>query len=229
MRLLRPEILVAALGLVAAPTAHATDTVIANATGIRFPGDEYAYGGALTLQHAGVAGGVLFGLNSTRFPIGTLTDFDADAYRVMGRWAVTAGGSLGRAAAGPNVNTLQKAHLLLDYQVDTKWTVHAGDTYVHLARVEGQLLNASAEYRLAEGWSFKAGGGCAITGIVDGRTGYDPAALGQISVVSRLLQLYSGASIPIGKTSLLLGLDTLDLEGRARQSLRIGFSRPITP
>jgi hypothetical protein len=66
-------------------------------------------------------------------------------------------------------------------------------------------------------------------GVIIGRTGYDPATLGQTANVERLLQLYAGATIPVRGSTLSVGVDSISLESSSRQTLRIGVTQPIRP
>jgi hypothetical protein len=237
--------------LVAAAGSHATDALTGNVSGTQFPGNQAGYSGGLAYQHAGDEGGVTVGATANVFPGATLDVADVDAYRVFGKWSATVGGSVGRTGGDTPAATLTKARVEFDIQPDVQWSLHAGDQYIHLENVEGQLVSASAEYKPLPRWGLKAGGGYAVSGtladrygnvevdwygpahvylgVVDGRTGYDPLTFGQFSVVRRIFETYAGASVPIGRGSLLLGAEGVDLAGARRQTLRIGYRQPIGP
>ncbi len=230
--------------------AVAADIVSGSAFGERFPGDESAYGGTLSFQHSADSGGMLFSLSDTKFPIGSLSVVDVDGYRH--EWEhvfVSVGASLGDSVAEAHSSTLYKARLNLDYQVSTDWTLRAGDQFIDLDTIHGQLMNAGAVYRVTPTWSVNVAGGYGLSGtlgdrygqlafdwfgpwhafggIILGQTGYDPGTLRQTSSISRLLQLYVDASIPVARGNLTVGIDTLNLEGASRQTIRVGFAAPV--
>lgn len=232
--------------------AYADDTVISNVAGTHFGGDGNEGAVGLTWQHTLDRGGLLFGLNGSEFPVGSLTEVDVDAYAVSSaRLSLTGGVSIGEAAGTTQSNTLYKARIYLDSPLGAAWLVHAGYQYIDLDVIHGNLLTASVEFRPIAVWGIKAGAGYdahgsfldrhgtveinwygpqrLFAGVVLGRTGYDPAALGQISVEERLAQIYLGASVPVALGVLTLGVDTLSLEGASRQTVRIGLVQPIRP
>jgi hypothetical protein len=235
------------------PLAQATDTISGSAFVTRY--DAYAwtgYGGTLGYQHASDMGGVIVALSDTRFPVGTLAVVDIDGYRH--EWEhvwLSVGGSLGNAATGNQSSTLYKARIAADAQLDPQWVVHLADQFIDLDTIHGHLMTTGAEYRPTPLWGVNVAGGYGVSGtladrygqlvlnwygkdhlyggLVLGRTGYDPANLGEIAVVRRLFQAYTGAAIPVGHAVLTLALDTLNLEGASRQTLRVGFIKQIDP
>jgi hypothetical protein len=238
--------------LLLAPIAHGADILFGSVFGTHFPGNEAGYGGALTWQRTLDAGGFLLGASDSIYPIGTLSEGDVDTYyRASTHLTVNAGFSVGAAWNGTSPSTLYKGRLSVDSQLNPLWTVHAGYQYIDLDLIHVNLATSSVEYRPVPAWVVKAGGGYSIdgsvadrygnaeidwfgkqrffAGVVLGRTGYDPANLGQVALIERMFQLYTGAAVPIVAGTLNIGLDTLSLEGSARQTLRIGFTQTIKP
>lgn len=235
---------------------NASDTVIGGVSGTNFSGSSFnqgTFGGiSLGLQHGMEHGGYLVGVSETDFPIGSLSEVDFDAYRVESpRLSVTAGASVGEAAAGSQSDVLYKARFSIDSQIDPMWSLHGGYQYIDLNAIHGNLIAATVEVRPLPLLGFKVGG-CddvggtvadrygsmeinwygkqhLVAGLIIGRTGYDPASLGEVAVVERLFQLYLGASVPMRVGMIAIGVDTLRLEDSARQTLRIGLSEPIKP
>jgi hypothetical protein len=244
-----PALLLGLAGVAAAPAA---DTVIADFFDTRFPQNWYGYGGSLTVVHSEPGGGVVVAATDTQVPVGSLFVVDVDAYRLQtGRLTVSAGLSVGDAKSPTTSDSLYKARISADLQLDSHWFVHAGDQYVDLNAIRGQLASGSAEYRPSPQWGVKLGGGYSISGtladryaetalhwygttpmyggLVVGRTGYDPANLGLISVVRQLRQEYVGAGIPLRRWTLNLEADNLTLNGQSRQTVHIGVTRAIRP
>jgi hypothetical protein len=243
--------LAALIGLAGA--AHASDMMTGNVTGTRFSGGDGTFGGiGLTYEHATESAGVLVGLSGTDFPVGSLTELDLDAFKILSpRLTVSGGASYGSAATLDRTDNLYKTRLTADFKVDQALTLHANYQYIDLDLIHGNLAAGSVEYRPSQSFGIKAGGGFQIGGTIDahygqteidwygperiygglvmGRTGYDPATLGETAVEERLFQIYLGTSIPIRRTILTLGFDWLSLESSARQTLRIGLTEPIPP
>jgi hypothetical protein len=239
--------------MLAAAAAHGADTIYGSVLGTHFPGNQGSFGGmALAVQHAGSQGGVVVGLSDTDFPDGSLSECDVDAYRVTGSgWSVTGGASLGQAVSDTETSTLYKARVYADGRLDSSWWAHVGYQYIDLDVIHGQILTPGIEYRPDARWGLKVGGGYApggtlagyyetveldrylpqhlFAGLILGRTGYDPATLGQVSVVQRLFQAYAGASFPMARGTLTVGLESIDLEGAWRQTLRLGITQPLRP
>jgi hypothetical protein len=255
MRWLRVRSWLAALtGCVVCGAACGSDTVIGSVSGTRFSGGDGTFGGVgLTYEHGIGSAGFLFTASRTDFPIGSLTEFDVDAFKTLSpQLTLTAGASLGDASTPGRSDTLYKARLSADSQLGA-WTLHAGYQYIALDLIHGNLVSSTVEYRTFPALGVKIGGGYHLGGtvadrygqteinwygagveriyggVVVGRTGYDPASLGETAVVERLFQLYAGAAIPIRRAVLTLGLDSLSLESSARQTLRIGLTEPINP
>jgi hypothetical protein len=246
--------LVGLLGCLIFPVAYAADTVIGSVSTTRFSGGDGTLGGAvLAFEHATNDDGILMTGSRTVFPIGTLSEVDADVFKsLMCHVAVSGGASLGEASTSNLSEVLYKARFSLDSRWNSPWSLHAGYQYIDLDVVHGSLLSSTVEYRATPaGLGVKIGGGSHIGGtvadryaqaefnwyqrerfyggVIIGRTGYDPANLGQTANVERLLQLYAGATIPIRGSTLSLGLDTLSLENSSRQTFRIGVIQPIRP
>ena len=210
-------------------------------------GESFAY------QHASDNGGAIIALNNTEFPIGTLKFADLDAYRH--EWDhvwVSVGGTIGVAEVpGSPSSTLYKVRAAVDTQFDPQWVTHLADQFIDLDQIHGHLMTTGVEYRPTPQWGINVAGGYGLSGtladrygqlvlnwygkdhlyggLVLGQTGYDPANLGEIAVVRRLFQAYTGAAIPVGHAVLTLALDTLNLEGASRQTLRVGFIKQIDP
>lgn len=246
----RFNLTVFAAAAIAAVSSHAADTVIGSAFGTRFQGGQYAYGASLALQHPWNQGGFVFGWNYSEFPIGSLSELDLDIYRTeSARLSATAGVSVGEAIAGAQTNVLYKARFSIDSQFDPEWAIHAGYQYIDLNVIHGNLASASIEYRPVPHLGIKAGGGRDLTGtdaerygnleinwygstrlfggVILGRTGYDPASLGDSSAVQRLFQFYACAAVPTKAGTLTIGVDSLSLERDSRQTIRLGFTSPI--
>jgi hypothetical protein len=238
--------------------AQASDTVSGSVFSTRYDTYDWTgYGGSLGYQHASDAGGVIVVLNDTAYPIGTLKVVDLDAYRH--EWEhvwVSAGGSLGDAEVpGSPSSTLYKARVAVDTQFDPRWVTHLADQFIELDQIRGHLMTTGLEYRPTPQWGVKLGGGYAVSGtladrygqaalswygvenfyggVILGRTGYDPSRLGEVGAIRREFQVYTGAALPLGTApqhaTLTLAADTLSIEGVARQTLRIGFIKPIRP
>lgn len=214
-------------------------------------------GESLAYQHASDDGGVIIALNNTEFPVGALRFADLDAYRH--EWEhvwISAGGTIGETSIpGTPSSTLYKVRVAVDTQFDPQWVTHLGDQFIDLDQIHGHLATTSLEYRPEPRWGVKLGGGYAISGtladrygqvglnwygvqnfyggLILGRTGYDPARLGEIAAVRREFQAYAGAALPLGSApqhaTLTVAADSLSIEGVARQTLRLGFIKPIRP
>lgn len=188
----------------------------------------------------------------TQAPAGALVVGDIDAYRIeTAHFTFTGGASFGEATSGSTSNNLYKARVAVDLKIDSAWSVRLADQYLDFNIIHGHVLNSAVEYRPAPLWGVAVSGGYAVTGtvadrygqiavnwygtqhlfagVIVGRTGYDPATLGETAVVRRLAQVYLGAGIPLPLGTLTLGADTLNLAGAARDTLRVGFIRPISP
>jgi hypothetical protein len=245
-----PKCVALAILLASAGTARGADALIGSVYDTHFDGNFYALGGSLAWQHTFTGGGWLAGYSNTGYPIGTLNEGDVDVYRTFrGPITLNAGLSLGEATTVTRSSTLYKARTSVDVSVNPTWTAHAGVQYVDLYLIHGNLITASLECRLTQAWMVKAGAGVdangtvgarygtfeidwlrrerLYAGIVLGRTGYDPAHLGDTTFEERLLEIYAGAALPISTATLTVGLDTLSLEGVPRQTLRIGLVEPI--
>ncbi len=231
-------------------SVHADDSVLSDVFGIRFPGAQYAYGGSLSLKHVTSSGGVVAGFSDTQFPVGSLAVADVDVYRhETEHFYFSAGASLGDANTGSHSDILYKARLSVDAQIDPRWLVRMGDQFIDLNVIHGHLLTGGVQYRPTPKWGIDVSGGYGLSGtladrygqlalnwygtdrlyggVVIGRTGYDPANLGEVAAIRRLFQVYGGASIPIARGSLTLGFDSLSLDGAPRQTLRIGVVEPF--
>ena len=214
-------------------------------------GESFAY------QHASDAGGVIVALNNTEFPVGTLKFADLDAYRH--EWEhvwISAGGTIGVAEIpGTPSSTLYKLRVAVDTQFDPQWVTHLADQFIDLDQIHGHLMTTGVEYRPTPQWGVTAAGGYALSGtladrygqvalsyygvdhfyggLILGRTGYDPARLGEVAAVRREFQAYAGAALPLGHGTrapiLTLAADTLSIEGVARQTLRVGIIKQINP
>jgi hypothetical protein len=251
MRLVRSELVAFAVLLAGTGLARATDTLIGSVYGTHFAGDYYALGGSFAWQRTFTDGGFVIGFGNTGFPLGTLSEGDVDVYRTLpGSVTINGGVSLGEATTAVRSNTLYKARMSIDAALDSTWTIHAGYQYVDLYLIHGDLLAAGAECRLTQTWTLKAAGGLdahgtvgarygsvelgwlqrqrLYAGVVVGRTGYDPAHLGEVTFEERLFQIYVGGAIPVHTATLTIALDTLSLGGAARQTLRIGLAQPIS-
>lgn len=244
--------------LASAFPAQASDTISGSAFSTRYDAYDWTgYGGSLSYQHASDMGGVIVTLNDTAYPIGSLKVVDLDAYRH--EWDhvfISAGGSVGEALVpGAPSSTLYKAHLAVDTQFDPRWVTHLADQYIDLDQIHGHLMTTGVEYRPTPEWGVNVAGGYALSGtladrygqlalnwygvehlyggLVLGRTGYDPAELGEVGAIRREFQAYVGAALPLGSgpyhPTLTIAADTLSIEGVARQTLRIGFVQPIKP
>lgn len=188
----------------------------------------------------------------TTAPVGSLVVGDIDAYRIeTAHLTFTGGASFGSASSGSTSNDLYKARVAVDSKIDTAWSVRLADQYIDFNVIHGHVLSSAVEYRPAPLWAVAVSGGYAISGtaadrygqlavnwygsehlfagVIAGRTGYDPATLGETSVVRRLSQVYVGAGIPVPLGTLTFGADTLNLAGVSRETLRVGFIRPILP
>jgi hypothetical protein len=214
-------------------------------------------GESLAYQHSSDDGGVIIALNNTEFPVGALRFADLDAYRH--EWEhvwISAGGTIGETSIpGAPSSTLYKVRVAVDTQFDPQWVTHLGDQFIDLDQIHGHLATTSVEYRPTPQWGVKLGGGYALSGtladrygqvglnwygvdnvyggLILGRTGYDPSRLGEIAAVRREFQAYAGTALPLGTSpqhaTLTLSADSLSIEGIARQTLRIGFIKPIRP
>jgi hypothetical protein len=238
--------------------AQASDTISGSVFGTRYDSYHWSgYGGSLGYQHASDLGGVIVTLNDTEYPVGSLKVVDLDAYRH--EWDhvwISAGASIGDALIdGSPSSTLYKAHVAVDTQFDPRWVTHLADQFIDLDQVHGHLMTSGVEYRPTPRWGVNVAGGYALSGtladrygqlalnwygvehlyggVVLGRTGYDPARLGEVGAVRREFQVYAGAALPLGSApqhaTLTLAADTLSVEGVARQTLRIGFIKPVRP
>jgi len=241
-----------------APLVQASDTLSGSVFGTRY--DAYSwdgYGGSLAYQHASDMGGVIVTLNDTEYPTGTLKVVDLDGYRH--EWEhvwISAGGSIGDASlTGSPSSTLYKAHVAVDTQFDPQWVTHLADQFIDLDQIHGHLMTTGVEYRPTPLWGVNLAGGYAVSGtladrygqvvlnwygvehfyggLVLGRTGYDPARLGEVGAVRREFQAYAGAALPLGHAAgapiLTLAADTLSIEGVSRQTLRVGIIKQINP
>jgi len=249
---LRKRILACCAALSCFHMVYASDTISGSILGSRFPGNEASYGGGLTYQHASDTGGVLLGIGDTKFPVGSLAVVDVDAYRhQFEHFWFTAGASLGDAQADDHSSTLYKVRLAMDTRIDPQWSARLADQFIDLDMIHGHLMTAGAEYRVTPLWGLGVSGGYSLSGtladrygqvsvnwygrqhtyggIVLGRTGYDPANLGETAAIRRLFQVYAGTNIPVGHAIVTLAADTLNLEGATRQTLRIGIIEPINP
>jgi hypothetical protein len=252
------KFLTAALVLASVCPVQASDTISGSGFTTRYDAYDWTgYGGSLAYQHASDLGGVIGTLNDTEYPTGSLKVVDLDGYRH--EWDhvwISAGGSIGDAViTGAPSSTLYKAHLAVDTQFNPQWLTHLADQFIDLDQIHGHLMTTGVEYRPTPRWGVNVAGGYALSGtladrygqlalswygvehfyggLVLGRTGYDPARLGEIGAVRREFQAYTGASVPLGAgpyhPTLTLAADTLSIEGLARQTLRIGFIQPIKP
>jgi hypothetical protein len=241
------------LVIISTSAAQGATTVTGDGAVTRFPGGDDAYSGSLTLLQTTQNGGFLLGLSDTRFPIGKLAVGDVDVYRSLNATFIVSGGlSLGEADTGvAHDSTLYKARLALDARIDAKWSVRVSDQYIDLDTVHGHLATLGTEYRPTPKWGIDLTGGYALSGtlpdrygqlvvnwfgaehlysgVVFGRTGYDPADLGLTPAIRRLFEVYAGASMPVPHGTLTVSVDATNLEGQLRQTLRVGFMEPIKP
>jgi hypothetical protein len=239
--------------LMVANVAHATDTLIGGIQGTHFPGEELGgYAVDLTWQHSGTNGGLLLGATDTKVPEGSLQVLDLDGYRLQWQHLSLSGGmSLGDAQTRNGSNLLYKARLAADSQINPNWSVRLADQYIDLNLLHGQLMDAAVEFRPTPHWGIRLAGGYSVSGtladrygqavlnwygathifggIVAGRTGFDPATLGENAAVRQLREGYAGAALPMHWGSLNLSVDVLSLDGASRETLRLGFSIPLKP
>jgi len=247
---------IALLLAVAAFSAHASDTISGSGFATRYDAYDWTgYGGSLSYQHASDNGGAIITLNDTEYPVGSLKVVDLDGYRHQ--WDhvwISAGGSIGDAVTtGSPSSTLYKVHVAVDTQFNVQWTTHLADQFIDLDQIHGHLMSAGVEFHPTPQWGLNVAGGYALSGtladrygqvalnwygvehfyggLVLGRTGYDPARLGEIGAVRREFQAYVGAAIPLGHKplhpTLTLAADTLSIEGVSRQTFRLGIIVPI--
>jgi hypothetical protein len=231
--------------------SRGADIVIADLGATRYPGNEDGYSGSLTLQQSGENGGVLLGAGKMTVPAGSLVTGNLDGYRIESKQVtLSAGLSIGDATTDARAISLYKARLAVDVQVNPSWSIRAADQYVDFDVIHGQVMSIGGEYRVDPRWGVKCAAGYALggtaadrygeiavhwygpeyvyAGIVAGRTGYDPATLGQIDLVRRLRQAYLGTSIPLRRATLNISADDLALDGQSRQTVHIGVTWPIT-
>ncbi len=248
----RKWLMVALLAAFGTQPVEADEIVTGGVTGTRFEHGGYAYGGTLSWQQPIAQGGVLANLSSTDYPIGRLTSLDLDGYgHLTSALTISGGMSLGDATGDGRSDELFKARIALDARLDSQWSIHLADQYTDLAEIHGQLVVVSTQYMPTLAYGISLGGGYGLTGtvadryaaisinsygrlqayggVVYGRTGYDPATLGQVAIIRHLVQVYAGFSVPLKHGRLTLGADSLDLEGDNRQTLRIGYIQTFKP
>jgi hypothetical protein len=240
-----------ALATLLTSAAHGATTLSGDGAVTRFPGGDDAYSGSLTLLQTTQNGGFLLGLSDTRFPIGKLTEGDVDVYHALNTMFNVSGGlSLGESNSGVvHDSTLYKARLALDARIDPKWSVRIADQFIDLDTVHGHLATVGTEFRPTLKWGIDLTGGYALSGtlpdrygqlvvnwfgtehlysgVIFGRTGYDPASLGATASIRRLFEVYAGAAMPVPHGTLSVSIDATNLEGQLRQTLRVGFMEPI--
>lgn len=233
--------------------AHAADTLIGGIQATHFPGEELGgYDVDLTWQHFSPAGGLLLGASDTKVPDGSLEVVNLDGYRLAWQHlTLSAGASLGDAQIPNRSNLLYKARLAADSQLDANWSARLADQYIDLNLLHGQLMDAAVEYRPTPHWGIRIAGGYTVSGtladrygqlvlnwygashffagLVAGRTGFDPATLGESAAVRQLREGYAGAGLPMHWGTLSVSVDVLSLDGANRETARLGFSIPVKP
>jgi hypothetical protein len=241
------------LALLAGTPAHATDTLIGGVQAAHFPGEELGgYAADLTWQHSNANGGVLCGTTDTKVPQGSLAVVDVDGYRLQWQHlTLGAGASLGSAQTGNGSDLLYKARISADSQINPNWSVRLADQYIDLNLLHGQLMDTAVEYKPTPHWGIRLAGGYSVSGtladrygqlvlnwygashifggLVAGRTGFDPATLGESAAVRQLREGYAGVGWPMHWGILSVSADVLSLDGAARETLRLGFSIPLLP
>ena len=112
-------------------------------------------------------------------------------------------------------------------------------------------MDTAVEFRPTPHWGIRLAGGYSVSGtladrygqlvlhwygashiyagLVAGRTGFDPATLGETAAVRQLREGYAGVGLPVHWGTLSLSADVLSLDGAARETLRLGFSIPLRP
>lgn len=247
---LKPFFAAAFLGTGVA-TAEAADSIIASVGGTNYSDSHASFGGSIGILHATEHWGVSAGTSDTQYAMGKLGVVDFDAYSLsMPRLTLSAGASVGSATTSAGSNTLIKTRLALESPLRPEWIVRCSDQFIELAQIRGHLFAAGVEYMPVPRFGIRLSGGYSISGtladryadaafhwygalhlfggVVAGRTGYDPSRLGQDTIIRHLVQVYTGASIPIRHGTLTLSLDNTNLAGEPRQSLRVGFIEPIS-
>ena len=234
-----------------AASTHAADSLSVTTGGTNYSDSSASYGGSVGLLHTASRWGVAAAASDTVYAIGKLGVVDFDAYSLTTAKLTLSGGvSLGSATTPATTDTLVKARIALEARPTASWALRCSDQYIELAQIHGHLVTGGAEFLPEPKIGIKVSGGYSVSGtladrygnfefdwygkshlfagVVAGRTGYDPSTLGQITEIRHLVQVYTGASIPLHRVTLTVALDNINLAGAPRQSLRLGLVIPFS-